>query len=1517
MAGLNFDAGLNDQDLNQALTRSSRKMSEFSTKAVAEFEEIDKAVKKTGKGIEAIGANTKKKAILDFSPEERKLLGFNQKLQRTAQESGLSFQRIGRESIGFSSAFQTSVSAAERSYERFAKGARDQSQSISTSFKDIATAAIGFSAAGALIQLPQQLIKVRGEVQNLEIAFETMLQSKSKADKLMADVVTLAATTPFGLKDAAAATKQLLAYGSSANEVVGELRRLGDVAAATGTPIQDLTYLYGTLRQQGRAYAVDIRQFAGRGIPIYKELANVLGVGVDKISELVEGGKVGFKEVEQAFQNMTNQGGMFFNLMEKQSKSLAGLSSQLGDAVYIMFNDMGQSQEGFLAEALKGTIGIVQNYQKVIDVLKVVAITYGTYRAAVMLAAAATRANLIITQTMAVQQSLAAAAGTTLSIAQARAAATTVLLQRAQASLNATMLANPYVAAASALALIIGYFAVYEREANEAAAAQDRVARSAELVADGVAQESAKVNSLVSEIKGLNGNRDKQAEKLRELISLNPELLSGINAENLATKEGIGIIDAYIKAKARQLEIQKLTEEAVASEQRQGDLKKNGADLGFLDYAAAGLLTTYSQEEDAAKKAFKLKDDLTNKEIEKEKQVQKVIYDKIEAIAAVDAEIKKSGKSEQEVIGNTVAKYDELIEAKRKEQKANSDTAEKFKKYEKEIQDLESKRTAITGKLTKEAKEAAKEAEKRGPYGSVAYWEYVSQKAKEVLEKTPTANVEKVNTRRQAVKDAEAELEKARKEVAIKTFEDELSEKRRMFEVYQTWVEQYGKESADSQFAELKKSGDNYVAYLDGEIKRLKSIADFTTLNDKDSGRLTGLLTERDQITGKTSPMDAFSKSIDNAKESAANLTETLAKLREIQGQLGKPVTVTDYEKQKRIAEEIVAVERERVNNLTKFLQQVNGSEQQRLEITKHYADLRAAVEKGVQDGRVKDRKKALAEIDKAEQDEVTESKQRLVEQSRAFKDLNLQSVLIGQAAMKERVDKEKSYLHELEIAGLQYTEEYRQQVEKVKAATKDLTDYNKQKFAELADSIGSLGEAIGNLGGGNSGVAQMLGQLAQGVSKVNTALQQSKERSAAGESNMQGYVQAAIGAVQLIDLVISSSKERKAAEEAFYASVLQYENQYQLAINKRIGAQSIANENIFTTDYTGRIQDGVKQYADAQEKYIEAVQKVAEEGKAKIAQKNGTDWGKVGKGAAIGAAAGASFGGIGAVVGGAIGAVVGFFGGKKKKDVFGPIEEQFEGLLTIGADGFKTLNKEMAESLLNSGLLDEKTKVLVQTALNYADAMEEAKDQIKSTLADLAGNLGDSLRDALVGAFAAGEDSALAFRDTVGDVIEDMISRLLFSQIFDQLFDDLQKEMMSSADLVGGGDGVYTDDIIRFMNASGPAVQAFNEALKAAQEEAEKNGLDLFGNGAKPEAPKSMTGAIATISQQSADELNAQFNSMRISQAQMLVVNTNQLFELQKISVNTALLAPVLATLVSQQTYLKNLDQPLSRFGG
>jgi tape measure domain-containing protein len=141
---------------------------------------------------------------------------------------------------------------------------------------------------------------VRGEFQQLEIAFKTMLGSAGQADVLMTQLVKTAATTPFGLKDIGQAAKQLLAYGVAANDVNSTLIRLGDIAAGLSIPINDLAYLYGTTMVQGRLYTQDLNQFLGRGIPLMEELAKQFGVAENQVKQLVEDGKVGFPEVQKA-----------------------------------------------------------------------------------------------------------------------------------------------------------------------------------------------------------------------------------------------------------------------------------------------------------------------------------------------------------------------------------------------------------------------------------------------------------------------------------------------------------------------------------------------------------------------------------------------------------------------------------------------------------------------------------------------------------------------------------------------------------------------------------------------------------------------------------------------------------------------------------------------------------------------------------------------------------------------------------------------------------------------------------------------------------------------------------------------------------------------------------------------------------------------------------------------------------------------------------------------------------------
>lgn len=258
------------------------------------------------------------------------------------------------------------------------------SQTVARSFQRMQAAGMAFLSIDMAKRLASEMVSVYGTFQQLEIAFTTMLRSGEKAQKLMGELVDFAVITPFNLKDVAQGSKQLLAYGTEASNIRKELEMLGNVASGVSVPLNDIIYLYGTLRSQGRAYAVDIRQFAGRGIPIYAELAKVLRVNVDEVNSLVEAGRVGFPEVEKAFQNMTGKGGMFFNLMQEQSKSVTGKISNLGDSIDMMFNEIGQSSDGFINAALDGTAFLIEHYKEVGTVLASLIVLYGVQKAALI-----------------------------------------------------------------------------------------------------------------------------------------------------------------------------------------------------------------------------------------------------------------------------------------------------------------------------------------------------------------------------------------------------------------------------------------------------------------------------------------------------------------------------------------------------------------------------------------------------------------------------------------------------------------------------------------------------------------------------------------------------------------------------------------------------------------------------------------------------------------------------------------------------------------------------------------------------------------------------------------------------------------------------------------------------------------------------------------------------------------------------------------------------------------------------
>lgn len=365
----------------------------------------------------------------------------------------------------------------------------------------------------ALKNFATELVNVRGQFQQLEIAFSTMLKSKKKADKLMSELVDIAAKTPFDLQGVASSAKQMIAYGSSAENVGDELVMLGNVAAGVGSQLSEIAYLYGTLRTQGRAYAVDIRQFAGRGIPIYEELAKVLGVTKDEVSGLVKEGKVGFKEVEQAFKNMTSESGIYYNLMQEQSKSLTGQLSNLGDAWDTMLNEIGKDTQGIASAGISGLKGLIENYETVGKILIGLIATYGTYKTALIVARIA-------------QDTLTARMELAILVTKAQTIA--------QKALNTVMKANPYVLAATVLAGLVATMWAFHDSTTASEKAQQKFNEEQKNFANQEEERKKKIEELIRVIQDETETEFSKIKAYEELQRYSPALSSAYTREQLA-----------------------------------------------------------------------------------------------------------------------------------------------------------------------------------------------------------------------------------------------------------------------------------------------------------------------------------------------------------------------------------------------------------------------------------------------------------------------------------------------------------------------------------------------------------------------------------------------------------------------------------------------------------------------------------------------------------------------------------------------------------------------------------------------------------------------------------------------------------------------------------------------------------------------------------------------------------------------------------------------------------------------
>lgn len=217
-------------------------------------------------------------------------------------------------------------------------------------FKNILGAISVATVIAGLTQLGSKILDLGIKQEQLNIAFSTFLGSAGKARILLAELTKFAIVTPFTPDQVNQAAKALLAFGVQGKEIIPTLKMLGDVSSGTGKDLTEMAIIFGQIRSTGRLMGQDLLQLINAGFNPLQIISEKTGTSVSKLKEEMEKGNISFQMVADAFKSATSEGGLFFNLMEKQSVSIGGKLSTVAGNIEEVFKNIFSATSGPLAE---------------------------------------------------------------------------------------------------------------------------------------------------------------------------------------------------------------------------------------------------------------------------------------------------------------------------------------------------------------------------------------------------------------------------------------------------------------------------------------------------------------------------------------------------------------------------------------------------------------------------------------------------------------------------------------------------------------------------------------------------------------------------------------------------------------------------------------------------------------------------------------------------------------------------------------------------------------------------------------------------------------------------------------------------------------------------------------------------------------------------------------------------------------------------------------------------------------
>ena len=1334
------------------------------------------------------------------------------------------------------SQIQKDVEAIKKQFEQMTRKAVEEGKKQADVWQTLLKGATAYFTLQGAQSFISQMVAVRSQFQQLEISFGTMLKSKEKANELMAQLTDLAAKTPFGLEEVSEGAKKLLAFQIPAQEVTETLRRMGDVASGLGVPMGQLIHVYGQVKAQGKLMTNDLYQFMNAGIPIIAELSKVVGKSETEIKDMVSAGKIGFTEIQAVIKNMTNEGGLFYNLMAEQSKSLGGQISNLRDNFDQMLNEIGKSSEGIVSGAIKGVSFLVENYETIGKLIAGLIVSYGTYRAALI-------------ATAAVQQVVAArTAGMT--VAEMAHYTWLVLVEKAQKLLNLTMLANPYALVAGALVGLVSYMVMFKKEATVAEQAQKSFNDEQERQKKVLEDERNEIEKLIEVVKDENAAKGQRINALNRLKDIYPDIFSKYKTEEELIRNIAKALKEVSNAqKEKDLKMDKDYIERLQVQKRGLQARLSGAanPVDIVNYKeqiqAIDIQIDKATKQHAWQSTLKRIDDIAELSADEQAKERKLMIEEYNrrhnAKQAKNQNLLREGEKQDlrkttpfgftgyenfsdADLGLIISKSNQLAEADKQRNKI-LDTRNELLAKQKELTSKISAIQSKEGQTQNDKDELKKLQEEKELVDKKLKGEYNVQNKKNTS-KTIKNSLPEFDTEK-AQRDHNRQIQDdlfAREESRIKIMQDGADKRLAIIQL------EYDKQEEEIR----RRSEDQLAAFIETEKQKAEAQGKWKKGKDFD--------TNTEAINAEKARLAENEKVLlaDNAEYQRMQQEQVYKDL------LEKYQTYTDLRKaiEEKYNADIAALQAKLGADApqVKKAQDEKARELKKLDIlykkegtaiAKLFDNLRKKTVKEIRqtiteaEAEIDELAKVLNMDDNANVEFITNLKQQL-EQARDTADKS--DTVFGKLGTNiKNLFKAKPN-----------TAEWQEAFNGMLSSAQSITG----QFGHLGQEFERLGQSTGN---------DSLKRIGQTMQNVSNVLNRTFSFAQIG-GQVGGGWGAAIGAVA--GLVVSGLEnaakvriehERKLQEIAS-AKIAQQRDYNQLLFEEKMLHKE--NTSIFGTKEISNALDNLKEY----QRLIKEVRDNTPLGQDEFLEDTLKTYGeeayKTFKGLRIAYPTGLESINI------ATGSdTTGHLFWKKNHTIYKRLIDEYPEI-TKGANGF---NLELAKSIVNNKEFEGSGKQALQTIIAQQERAIETQKKFDEYLKNTFGELGNSIIDSVINSLQKGEDAFENFSKSVGNVISKLGKQLMYELFVAEDFKNFQKKI-TEASKKGNSEEFAKQSsnlVAEFGNSMKGKISQMQDFIRMWNDMSSKNGFDFIN-----EQRQAVEKGFARMSQDSADELNGQF---------------------------------------------------------